>query len=228
MARTMSVVLVVGIVALSGGAAWAVLETANPDLPPTDGEYVAPSGYTQEFDGGDLNIVLQDIVAWALATPPPVRANVGPDEQEEFEAMLTATANVTYLTVPSGPQAISLSGPAKWMAENKAGNMTGTFNVEFIEMSLAGDVIVPGLGSATIMLRESPTKQSMGQTTIDDLGGGLYHIDSFFDVFAEVSPDGGDSWIAASESVHIELIPEPVTLGLLLVSGLAMLRRRRK
>jgi len=38
-----------------------------------------------------------------------------------------------------------------------------------------------------IQVRESPTLQSTGQTTITDQGSGLVRIDSFFDVFTELS-----------------------------------------
>jgi hypothetical protein len=69
-------------------------------------------------------------------------------------------------------------------------------------MSLLGDI--PGVG--TVEIRESPAIASEGQTIITDIGGGLYHIDSFFDVFTELSVDGGQSWIAATDSVRMELV----------------------
>ena len=58
-------------------------------------------------------------------------------------------------------------------------NVTGTFQTEMLGMSL--------IGTGGVMIRESPTLQSLGQTKITDIGGGLYHIDSFFDVFTELS-----------------------------------------
>jgi hypothetical protein len=54
------------------------------------------------------------------------------------------------------------------------------------------------------MIRESPTLPSLGQTSITDLGGGLYQIDSFFDVFTELSIDGGNTWLPADSSVHVQ------------------------
>ena len=50
---------------------------------------------------------------------------------------------------------------------------------------------------AGIMIRESPTLASTGRTTIATLSDG-YLISSFFDVFTEVSLDGGMSWNPAA------------------------------
>ena len=43
----------------------------------------------------------------------------------------------------------------------------------------------------SIQIRESPPQPSQGQTSVTALGGGLYQIDSFFDVFVELSVEGG-------------------------------------
>ena len=233
MKRIISFLVVVGVIAaagvpFAGGTAWAGLVTNDPVLPPTDGEYRSPSEYGPEFFGAELQIVVQNIVYQALAVPPPILTPVGPDEIEMFQSTLTGMVNITYLGVPQAPVPLALEGPSEWIARNKVGNVTGIFDVEIISMDLFGEITVPLLGIVPIILRESPTLPSMGQTMITDIGGGLYHIDSFFDVFAEVSPDGGNSWIAATNSVHIELVPEPATLGLLLLGGLALLRRGRR
>ena len=231
MKKTISIsIMVVGVILATGfanDAAWAGLVTGDPSLPPTEGEYRSPSEYGPEFYETVLQIVFQDIVYQALATPPPVRTDMGADEKEEFQSTLTATADITYLGSPLGSVPFTLSGPSTWIASNKVGNTTGTFQVEIVSMELTGEVTVPVLGLVEIMLQESPTEASLGQTDITDIGGGLYHIDSFFDVFAEASLDGGDNWIAAEDSVRIELVPEPATLALLLLGGLALLRRRR-
>lgn len=79
-------------------------------------------------------------------------------------------------------------------------------------------------GSPTpFMLRESPSESSTGVTTLTSLGGGQYQIDSFFDIFTEISLDGGQTWVPATAQV-----PEPSTLVLMSLSGLAALSYRRR
>ena len=45
-----------------------------------------------------------------------------------------------------------------------------------------------------VMVRESPTKASVGRTSVRTDTNGAYHISSFFDIFTEVSLDGGNTW----------------------------------
>lgn len=53
-------------------------------------------------------------------------------------------------------------------------------------------------------IRESPTLASVGVTTIRPVPGG-YMISSFFDVFTELSPDGGTTWIPSLDSLGMPL-----------------------
>jgi hypothetical protein len=49
-----------------------------------------------------------------------------------------------------------------------------------------------------MMIRESPTLQSLGVTRIRPLTNGTFTICSFFDVFTEVSVNSGLTWFPAS------------------------------
>ena len=121
------------------------------------------------------------------------------------------------------------------MVVGKIGNVTGTFQTEMLSLNLQGTV--PGLGA--FMIRESPTKQSTGQVSIVQLPGGMYQIDSFFDVFTELSIDGGASWMPGTQvrggpayagHVTLEPAPEPTSMSLLALGAASVagfIRRRR-
>lgn len=94
-----------------------------------------------------------------------------------------------------------------------------TFETEMLALEL-----VRGL-----MIRESPTLRSRGQYTVQPLPGGGYEVDSFFDIFTELSLDGGQTWTPADSALHIQLVPEPSTalLAAIGLAGLALRGRRR-
>ena len=88
------------------------------------------------------------------------------------------------------------------------------------------------LGGGTLV-RIDPITPTTGQTTITDTGGGTYRIDSFFDVFTELSLDNGITWFPATDPTRMTLepgTPEPGSIalalaGLLLVGTRTLLRR---
>ena len=165
------------------------------------------------------------------------------DEIETFGSSLDAHLKATTVaggnTLYDGP-AHGEGGPGslnpggvKTIVFGKFGQTTGTFQTEMLQLDLQGTV--PGLGS--FMIRESPTLQSTGQVKITDIGGGLYQIDSFFDVFTELSIDGGATWMVGTEVTggpayagHVTLVPEPTSMSLIaagFVGMMGFIRRRR-
>ncbi len=134
---------------------------------------------------------------------------------------------------------VSLDGGGTWMPMMSQGHALWTFAVypavggvepivaEMMMLEIAGGDLPPG-----VMIRESPTRASTGGGGRTELGGGGggggYHIDSFFDVFTELSIDGGATWGEASGPLHMDGTPEPATLSLLALGGLAALLRRRR
>jgi hypothetical protein len=137
---------------------------------------------------------------------------MGNDERETFYAVFTADEIETGL----GP--ITLTGPVEMVHYDRMLSTTGTFDAEIVSMSLS---------SGDLMIREDPGRASTGRTDIADLGGELYQIDSFFDVYTEYSPDGGSNWYDSDGSTNIYLVPEPATIILFSLGGLTLLRRRR-
>jgi hypothetical protein len=193
-----------GVGFLPGGG----VDQNNPNLPP-DGVYLTPDQVHAMYNGAGLQVVLSNVhhrpfVGTALVTP----INGGVDTQDTFSS--TVTGDVSINGGPSVP--ISGTAPVTVVVSGNgpAGSPTGTFNTEMLQLDL-------NLGGG-IMVRESPTLPSLGQTQITPIGGGNFHIDSFFDVFTELSVDGGNTWMPdANGPARVNLVstPEPASVTLL-------------
>lgn len=172
------------------------VSTIDPSLPPNDGVYRTPQQIHTEYhdDAQGLHVILQDVAHRRFANVQ--REVVGDDEQETFDSTLTAFVSVS--TGGGGgedrmTESITLNGSVTTIVREKGDRTTGTFDAEIVSMSLSGNI--PGFG--TIEIRENPDRKLTGRTQISDLGDGRYNVDSFFDVFTELSVDGGQTWIAA-------------------------------
>jgi len=178
--------------------------TPNPDLPATDGGYRSPATVFAEYNGSDIQIVLENALHRALAEPPPVIDILGVDECQSFQSSLltNVVATSAQLGLSGELVQIELTGPVQTIMYGKAGATVGSFDAEIVTMELSGEI--PGVGP--ILIRENSYLSSTGQTQITDIGSGLYHIDSFFDVFTELSVDGGNTWTPATEGVRMELV----------------------
>lgn len=191
---------------------------SDPGIPPVGG---ADIGYL-----GQGSVEFAGTVAVSMMEPfhteftNIVRAALGSDEKETFDSVLHALVDVPAMGAFDMP--VTVSGPVEVIVRGYSSGQTGTFQTEIVSMSLTGDV-----GGTPVELRQSPTLASIGQTTITDVGGGMYDIESFFDVFVELSVDGGNSFVGGSDFKRMVLVPEPATLCLLGLGALSLLRKRR-
>lgn len=136
--------------------------------------------------------------------PPPVRAG--------DTAVIDFTCTVSYdFSDDGGLTWLPLEGPGTCTMSvtnplHKADSSASNNPLYDTEM-LALSVTLPN----GAMIRESPTKASTGKTSVrftlkDDRG---YPLDCFFDVFTELSVDGGQTWAAGDDSVHLTLHNAP-------------------
>jgi hypothetical protein len=203
---------------LSGTTASAlpfVLEP-TPNLPPLDAFYGSLSHVPIGFAGGQ--ILVTDVKHFNFSNsfaPPPLfgstthsfGSTVNMRVSLDFGATFTrfsASGNVTVRVDSTGD----------------VGN-TRSFDTEMLQLDIFGGNLPPG-----VMIRESPTLTSMGETTITDVGGGEFSITSFFDIFTELSVDGGQTWMPAQTGPHT-VVAQPIpdsgsTFLLLLIPALAL------
>lgn len=221
-ARPIAVLLVTLFWILSGWLcpveAQAGMIVTDPSLPPADGKYRGeplsqPASYGP-FEATEI---------WMVDFQNIIRSTDGADELLTFDIKLTALLTKAFDTPLSPPVPIAFTGPLTARVFGKAGQTTGTWDAEIVSADTSGS-----LGPITGMLRENPSFPSTGSIIITDLGGGQYHVDSFFDIHTELSGDGGSTWIPdANGPHHMILVPEPATLVLVGLGGLALIRRRR-
>ncbi len=88
------------------------------------------------------------------------------------------------------------------------------YDTEMLSLTFTGGDLPPG-----VSFRESPTRRSTGQTTIRQIQsptGPLRHgISSFFDIWTDVSLDGGQTWSSADSAAHVVAVGPPVlSIGL--------------
>ncbi len=104
-------------------------------------------------------------------------------------------------------------------------NPLGTFNAQITDFHFMGT-----FNGHTVEARQNPNQASIGQTTVTALvgSGGSFEISSFFDVFAELSIDGGPFVPGPPRHLDLTAAPEPGSVGLAVlgVLGLVSIRRR--
>lgn len=217
MRRRVTPMVLLAMFLLLPGVGWATYVGTSPLVPPADGVYLHPGNVHTLYSGPGLAIVLARAEHRGFTQVDRHPTGAG-DTSETFQSIVDGDVSIN-----GGPLIpVSLSGPVMVVLHGYAPEALGAFNTEMLQLNLVG---------AGVMIRESPTLQSTGQTSIQDIGGGLFQINSFFDIFTELSLDGGQTWLPSAGATHMDLtndVPEPST-WLLFGSALAIgagLRRR--
>jgi hypothetical protein len=201
------------------------LETPDPNLPPLAGQYVSPDQWHAYYGMG---IYIKDVIHWGFTQsfpPPPPGSPASHTFGSRLDGQASFDGGITYFPLwATGPVTVGI----QWASQGTGSGFSyNDYNTEMLALDMSGGSLPAG-----VMLRESPTLASLGQTRVCDYGGGRYCVSSFFDIYTELSLDGGQTWMPDQDGrVHMELIPEPSTLmlaGFGLLGLLTYVRRCRE
>ena len=166
----------------------------QPVLPPLNSVYISPAQWHVLFAQG---IVIRDVRHRFFTQNYPLPA-LGITQTETFSSEvdfeLSTDNGATYQPASGHGQRDGASDAQLRMWAARCSSTR-----EMLQLDLSGN---------GILLRESPTLQSTGQTTVRPVSGG-YMISSFFDIFTEMSMDGGNTWQPAQQAGHVEMQPDP-------------------
>jgi len=169
------------------------------DVFPPYGRYVSKPGSMIYYPMGIMirNMVHRTLRPFA-ATPALGMQQIYPFTGFlSFEVSLDQGATWTYSKVKT-PNTVILDHTADSTSES-------FFDVEIVQMDISGGALPLGT-----LIRESPTLRSIGRLTIE--GKDDFVCDSFFDIFTEISIDGGMTWAPALNDIYMELNYLPITL----------------
>lgn len=185
--------------------------TNSPLLPP-NAVYFADSQFTTYSGGGLVTTLDNPLFRPNQATVQ--RQFVGNDEIDTFNVDLTGGARIIQaegmVFNPPIPLEVAVAGPMRTRTADRLGNTTGTFAAELLEMTMSGTVITP-IGNADVVIRESPTLMSPGETTITALPGGRFCVSSIYGLFTELSVDNSPFVPQTGDPLILFLRPDPQT-----------------
>ena len=180
-----------------------VFNQPTENLPPcpdsaVNSEYI---GSQHQIYGGQVDFSNPSHYAFTNCFAPP--ANIGDTTVHTFGSMAMGT-----ITITGGPT-FGMVAPAQTSVQvifiSQNGNIK-TFANEMTQLVISGGNLPP-----LAMIRESPTHATTGMTTIENVGG-VYNINSYFDVWTDLSLDSGATWIPCDTSGRMTLVDYPLNI----------------
>lgn len=195
LARTIAPAVLVSVV----GVCDALAQACAPSdcLPPVNAVYSGQTHQIFSFLGQQLDVGNPVHRGFSSCDAPPAST---PGASATYTLNLTVEADVSLNGAPPSHYEAPAVLTVRYAFKSQNGAVR-TFDTEMLQLDISGGQLPPG-----VMIRESPTLASTGQTTIQPESGGGFRFDSFFDEFWELSPDGGTNWIPSSNG------PERMTL----------------
>lgn len=208
--------LLVVSAAIAATTSMAQVIRNSDNLPPSDSSYVGQ--FHARYASGlvQLSNPIHDM--FTNSSPPP---GPGGTTTHSFGSRVSADVSISGGTPARLTANADCTVIVRWL--DQIGNLR-IFETEMTQLDISGGDLPAG-----VMIRESPTLPSMGRTTIEDIGGGMYRIDSFFDIFTELTLSGGQTWFPTESGAgRVTLVPEPASLSALALGLIAVARRRRR
>jgi hypothetical protein len=218
--------LLLVIVGFFGAMASGSVITNTTDFPTPGGVYETAANMPPvTFGNGPVAIY-----HWSL-TPPPPRSSIAlpAPGSSVLEDNYPFDGDLVFSDQRTGSSQLEIhkpifSGTQAEVTNTSSASNLGPFAIVVDSLVMSGGDLPPGM-----ILRESPTLDSTGTETVTDLGKGQFQISSFFDVFTELSLDGGQTWTPASGPLELTLtsVPEPASVGFVIfIAAVARGRRR--
>ncbi|MFZ0826555.1 MAG: HYR domain-containing protein [Verrucomicrobiia bacterium] len=158
----------------------------TPNLPPLAGEYIGSPAQWFAFYANGIIITNASLDQFTQTQSPPAP---GTSQTESFGASVSGLISVNggaSFTPFSAPASVSEQVNSRADLDT---NNTRFFDTEILTLNLSGGTLPGGM-----MVRASPTLASLGRTSVRTNAPNDYRISSFFDLFTEISLDGGNTW----------------------------------
>lgn len=192
--------------------------SSSPNLPPLNGQYVAngPIGYN--VGGNFIQVNNLDLMNFSANIPPPTIFSG--TVSSFFDVFVDLS--IDFNGGPFGP-ATTTGLVTEQITSAELGTNATLYSAQMTQMDISG---LPG----GIQLRIDPVTPSTGPTAITSVGINEFGISSFFDIFTDISLDGGNTWTPAlnAPALTLEPAPEPGTIALLSLGGAGLLWKRRR
>ena len=199
----------------------AAVVSPTPTLPVLGVPYL-PNGSSMCFPVAGVCVAQNSLTLTSV-----VSSTFTPGGQDIVANAVFAGELTTLTHTPIGPYA--LFGTVEQLVEGRTfSSELGSWTTDLVNLSLSG----PVLGN-TLMLALDPANTSAGVTSITPLpvaqGEPLYRIDSFFDVFVDLSLDGTIPLHTTVGPVLLTAgaVPEPATWAMLIAGATALGLARR-
>lgn len=153
--------------------------STNPAVFPSNGKYVASAPIVYA-NGVTLNNATMADLHYPGVTSLPQNVGDKLDAKSFFDVFVD-------ITVPPVGPASGIGNTDTIVQRSSGTGDDGTFTTQMTQLDMSGL-------SGGAMIRLDPNAPSTGQTTITDNGNGTFQITSFFDIFTDISLDGGNTW----------------------------------